>query len=161
MKINVKITKKGLGFFESDKEIVDIDICNGAWKYWDCYMETNEKVPITINTITKAHFLHYPVKDAFPHHDMDLYKETGEIKVVDASIRVYENLLSFLNCRIDNVKQDYKKGTYKLLDYDKKGGVTFYATLFDYDIRRSEETVINDIIFENEGLIEVKIKVIE
>lgn len=161
MKLEIKITKIETGFLRTNKEIATIDICNGHWKYNDNMMETDEKISLTLNTIGKAYYLSKPVKDAYPYYDHKLYKETGEIKVKEASVRLYDNLLDFLNCRINNVKDDYKKGTYKLLDYDKKGGMTFNCVLFEDDIMLSESTVVNDITFKKDGLLEINIKVVE
>ena len=160
MKMNITITQKNVGLFETDKEIVNIDVCNGNWKYMDDMMETDEKIPLTINTVNKSYYLDLPVKDVYAFHDEKLYNETGEIQTKDVSVRTYESLLSFLNHRLNNVKEDYKKGTYKLLDYDKKGGRVFTAVLFEQK-RGQDSNVINDIIYVKKAMIEVKIAVIE
>ena len=159
MKLNVKITQIGVGFLETDKEIVNIDVCNGNWKYNDDMMESDEKIALTINTVNKAHYLHMPVKDAYPLHNHKAFDETREIKVIDALVRPYDNLLTFLNCRLNNVKEDYRKGTYDLLDYADKGGETFMCVLFDDE--NSRDDVVGDIVYKKDALIEVKIAVIE
>ena len=160
MKMNIQITQKGDKMFETDRKIVDIDVCNGNWKYNDDMMETDEKIPLTINTINESYYLDLPVKDVYAFHDNELFAETGEIQIKDASVRTYDSLLSFLNHRLNNIKEDYKKGTYKLLDYDKKGGRVFTAVLFE-EKRGQDNDVINDIIYVKKGMIEVKIAVIE
>lgn len=160
MKMNVKITQKGVGFLESDKEIVNIDVCNGNWKYWDYLMENDEKVALTINTVNKAHYLHLPVKDVIPSHDHKAFEETREIVVKSASVRTYDNLLTYINCRLGNVKDDYKRGAYELFNYDEKGGETFHCVIFENNEHLSGD-VVKDIVFEKEALLEVKIAVVE
>lgn len=160
MNLNIKITQKGTGF-KNDEELVNIDICNGNWKYWDNYFEGYGKESLTINTINKAHYIQLPVKDVYSFHDNELYEKTGEIQVKEVSVRTYPTLLEYLNCRIENVKEDYKKGTYKLLNYDEKGGRTFTATIFENNERIDDADTIKDITYNCKGLIEVQIKVVE
>lgn len=161
MKMNVQIKQIGVGFLETDKEIVNIDVCNGNWKYNDDYMDTDEKIALTINTVNKAHYLHKPVKDVYPIHDHKAYEQNREIIVKDALVRPYDSLLTFLNCRLNNVKEDYKKGTYDLI-YAEKGGETFKCVLFDDDVHASKDgDVVGEIVFKKEALLEVKIAVVE
>ena len=159
MKMNITITNE-----MRNEEIVEICICNGNWKYWDDYMEAlpSEKQSLTINTINKAYYLHYPVKDEIQHYDYDLYKKTGELKETDKSFRAYESLLSFLNYRIDNVKEDYCKWN------DKEH--TFRCAIFDDITRYAEKTIESEISYKsyesycfNKGLkwLTVKIEVID
>ena len=154
MKMNIQITKIGKGFLETDEEIVNIDICNGHWKYWDTY--TEEKVSLTINTIRNAHYINLPVKNAYGFTDVELYNETGEIQTEKAIVRTYNTLLDYLNCRIGNVKEDYKKGHYGRY---YKDGRTFNAVLFK-EPRRCND-ICESIPYELDGEIEVKITVVE
>ena len=158
MKLNIEITKKGTGFFTDDETIVKIDVNNGNWKYWEDSQEGHEKTSLTINNICKSHYIHLPVKDAYGFHDHDLYNETGEIQVKSASVRTYDSLLDYLNYRINNVKEDVKSGTWKLLNYDENGRI-FNATLFK-EVRGNND-VCEDITYELDGEIEVLIKVVE
>ena len=153
MKMNIKLTKIGTGFLENDREIVNIDITNGHWKYWDYHMETDAKEPLTINSINKAHYLHFPVKDAFPYCDTKLAREKHEYKVIDAMVRTYDTLLSYLNCRIENTKEDYWKFGWA---EDK-----FTIVLFDLASEKFREDVTKDVVYEKEALCEVKITVVE
>ena len=159
MKMNITITNE-----MRNEEIVEICICNGNWKYWDDYMEAlpSEKQSLTINTINEAHYLHFPVKDEIQHYDHDLYKKTGELKKTNKSFRVYESLLSFLNYRIDNVKEDYCKWN------DKEH--TFRCAIFDDVTTYSEKTIESEISYKSyeshcfeKGLkwLNIKIEVIE
>ena len=160
MKMNIQITQKDTEERRNGKELVNIDVCNGNWKYIDDVMETYEKIPLTINTVNKSYYLDAPVKDAFGFHDDKIYNETGEIQIKEASVRTYDSLLSFLNYRLNNVKEEYKKGTYKLLGYHENGGHVFNAVLFEKPCREDND-VISDIKYVKESLIEVKIAVIE
>lgn len=159
MNFKIEITQIGKGFLSSDRKIVEIDICNGRWKYWDYYIETDEKIALTINTIGEAHYIGLPVKDAYGFHDDDLYNETGEIQIADAIVRTYCTLLDYLNHRLSNVKEDVKSGTWKLLNWDENGRI-FNAVLFD-EPRRSSDDICEDITYTLEGEIEVKISVVE
>ena len=152
MKMNIQITKIGTGL-RTNEEIVNIDICNGNWKYNDWYMETDEKISLTMNNITEAEYLHYPVKDAYPHYDMEKARKY-ELEVIDASIRSYDSLHKYLVYRINNCKEDYKEHGWTER--------TFNIILFDEKyVKSDEQTVVKDIVYENQGLCEVKITVVE
>ena len=152
MKMNIKITKLETGFLRTPREIVDIDICNGNWKYNDDLMETEEKTSLTLNTICKSHYLSQPVKDAYPIYDHDLFKATGEIQVAEAMVRTYDSLLDYLNHRINNVKDDYKKHGWTEREF----------TIVLYDLTtKLQKDIVKDIVYENNGLCEVKITVVE
>ena len=153
MKMNIKLTKIGTGFLEDDCEIVNIDITNGHWKYNDDHMETDAKEPLTINSINKAHYLHLPVKDAYPFCDHDLLREKNEYKVVDAMVRTYDTLLSYLNCRIENTKEDYWEHGWTERE--------FTIVLFDLASEKFREDVTKDVVYEKEALCEVEITVVE
>ena len=154
MKLNIQITLKETGIFKTEEKIVEIDICNGNWKYWDRYSEDDTKKTLTLNNIHNAHVIHYPVKDAIPSHDIEAWKQDHEIIVNGASVRRYDNLLSYLQCRVDNAKDSYKK----------HGWTEHYyaAVLFEMESYFTrEDTVTKDITYEAEGLIEIKITVVE
>ena len=153
MKFNIEVK------LDSEK-IVDIDISNGSWKYWDSYMEDDEKVALTINTINETHYLQMPVKDAYAFHDMKIYKDKGEVKVESACIRYYDSFLSYLNFRLDNVKEDVKSGFYQRY-YKEKDGRDFTATIFEGKCEDNETSVIDDISYKCKGMIEVRIKMID
>lgn len=162
MKLNIEITKKSTGIFETANKIAEIKICNGHWKYWDDMMESDEEISLTINNIHKTYYLNYPVKDEYKMHDFKLYEETGELKVSDVSVRTYDNLLSYLNYRIGNVKEDYKSGSYQAMGYDEEGGVTFEAFIYEEDSGLHKENSIDrEIIHKYEGKLIVKIEVIQ
>lgn len=158
MKLEIEITQKGKRFHD-DRIIARICICNGNWKYWDDMMEYGTETSLTINTINNSSYLTLPVKDACGIHDFDLYKETGEIQINQAVIRTYDSLLEFLNCRINNIKEDVKDGSYYRY-YHKKGGRTFNAVLFEQE-RYSSKDICEEITFAEESAIEVKIKVVD
>lgn len=118
MKINVTIKNQ-----IKDTEIVEIEICNGNWKYWDDYMDSTEKESLTINTINKAHYLHFPVQDVLQYGlDEEAY-ENGEIVYKKETVRLYHSLLKYLNCRIKNVKESrlFKDQTFECVIYDNFG----------------------------------------
>ena len=154
MKMNIQITKIGTGFLESDKVIADIDICNGNWKYTDNLMESEDKIPLTLNTIRKSHYLDKPVKDAYPFYDHDKLVNDDEIVVTGAMVRTYDNLLDFINCRIKNTKEDHKRHGWTER--------TFEAILFEkVYVRATEDDVVANISYESKGLIEVRMEIIE
>ena len=134
MKIEITITNEA-----RNEEIVEIEICNGNWKYWDDYMEQlpSQKESLTINTINKSYYLHYPVKDEIQHYDYELYKQTGELKKTYKSFRVYDSLLQYLNCRIENVKEDCGKFS------DNKH--TFRCAIFDDVTKYSDKTIESEV----------------
>lgn len=137
MKLNVTIENQ-----MRNEEIVEIEICNGNWKYWDKYMESTEKESLTINTFNKAHYLGFPVKDEL-HFDFDeeTYEETGEIIYRQKSVRTYTTLLEYLNCRINNVKEDahiFKEQTFECVLFD------------DYTDRFSEMELESEITLKSE-----------
>lgn len=150
MKIEVQILKDG-------NTIVKIDISNGRWRYKDDYM--GEKIPLTINNIVESMYLSLPVKDAYSYYNRKLYEETGEVKVAKASVRKYNTLLEYLNHRVNNVKEMYKKGTYKLLEYDKEGGKKYHCTIFEDRIIQ-DKSVMEEVVYKCEGIIEVNIEVV-
>lgn len=133
MKIEITITNEA-----RNEEIVEIEISNGNWKYWDDYMDGFEKESLTINTINKAHYLHFPVKDEIQHYDYDLYRETGELVETDKSFRVYDSLVEYLNCRINNAKE-YK--------YDNKH--TFRCAIFDDITKYSDKTIESEVSYSS------------
>ena len=157
MKLNIQITQIGTGL-TSDELIADIDVCNGNWKYWDKYMETDEKVSLTLNTIRQSYYIELPIKDAYGFHDFDLYDKTGELKIESAAVRTYNTLLDYLNCRIGNIKEDVKKGHYERY-YAEEGGRTFNAVLFKEP--RTSKDVCEAITYNKKAMIEVKIAVVE
>ena len=150
-KINIQITKE-TGFMKTHEEIVNIDICNGNWKYNDNLMETTEKISLTINNICKTNYLSQPVKDAYPIYDHDLFKATGEIQVSEAMVRTYDSLIDYLNHRVNNVKDDYKKHGWTER--------TFTIVLYDLTTKLQKD-MVKDLVYENDGLCEVKITVVE
>jgi len=153
MKMNITITKIGTKIFETDSKIADIDICNGNWRYIDDHMDTDEKVPLTINTIRKSHYLSQPVKDAYPFYDHEALQENDEIKVIDAMVRIYDSFLEYLNCRIDNTKEEYLKYGWTERTYN--------IVLFDLASKKFRTGVTEDIAYEKEALLEVKFTVVE
>lgn len=151
-KMNIQITKEN--HYGEQEKIVNIDIKNGNWKYWDRYCKGEEKQTLTINNVHDMTIINQPVKDALAYHDIELFKETGKLKMTCASVRTYDNLLSYLNCRINNAKDDYKKWGYTERRYT--------AVLFEEEFYLTkDETAIRDITFECKGLIEITIKVLE
>ena len=153
MKMNITLTKIGTGIFETDSKIADITICNGNWRYNDDHIDTDEKVPLTINTIRKSHYLSQPVKDAYPFYDHEALQENNEIKVIDAMVREYDSLLEYLNCRIDNTKEGYCKYGWTERTYN--------IVLFDLSSKKFRENVTEDIVYEKDALLEVKFTVME
>lgn len=152
MKLEIKITKKETGI-RNDETLAEITVNNGNWKYWENHMETTEKQTLTINNIHDARILNQPVKDAIGIHDQEAWKNDREIKVIDAGVRTYDNLLSYLNCRINNVKDCYKRHGWTEAHYT--------AVLFDEVFKLTkDDTVTANIEFETEGLIEIDIRVI-
>lgn len=158
MKMNITITNE-----MRNEEIVEIEISNGNWKYWDDFMDGIEKQSLTINTINKAHYLPFPVKDEIQHYDYDLYRETGELKETYKSFRVYDSLLQYLNCRIGNVKEEQSS---RFADKEH----TFRCAIFDETTRYNGKTIESEISYESSesfcferGLkwLTVKIEVIE
>ena len=148
MNIQIKQANK----YGEMETIADIDIKNGNWKYWDTYMETTEKQTLTINNIQEMNLINQPVKDAIGIHDKELWENERELVISDASVRTYQNLLSYLNYRINNTKEDYKKwgrsyNRYTAVLYDEE----FYLT--------KDEDVVRNITYKAQGLIEIKIKV--
>ena len=155
MKMKIEITKMATGFLRTDKKLAEIEINNGHWRFWENHMECEEteKIPLTINNIHDAFVLNQPVKDAYGLYNSELWKEERKLVVDSAMVRRYENLLGFLNCRINNAKEDYKKWG----DTEK----CYTAVLFEEEYYRcSEDTVVSDIRYEKEALIEVKIEII-
>lgn len=154
MKISIQMTlKHGKRFLEPQK-IAKIDVHNGHWKYWDNMMETDKKESLTLNNISKATYLHQPVKDAISHHDYKNYKENGELVVNDASIRTYNTLLDYIVCRINNTKEAYH-------DYGWKKE-KFNCILFeDVYVKSDENTVVKNIEYRKMGLLTVEMEVIE
>ena len=151
MKMNITINKEDV--FEQ-KEIVNIDICNGNWKYWDIYTETDEKISLTMNNIYEANFLKYPVKDAYPHYDIEKARNENKLEVIDASVRTYNTLHEYLVHRINNCKENYKKH-----GWTEK---TLYIVLFEDEyVKSTEASVIGDIVYKQEDLVEVKIEIVE
>ena len=151
MKMNIEITKIGTKFLETDKTIADIDICNGNWKINEDWMETYDKIPLTINTIGKSRYLTLPVKDAYPFYNKEALIERNECIVEDAMVRPYDSLLEFLNCRINNAKEDFKKFKW----WNER---TFTCVLFDSKIRPSrDEDITGEFVYENKALLEIKI----
>lgn len=137
----------------TDEKLAEITVNNGNWKYWERQMETTEKQTLTINNIHDAVILNRPVKDAIGIYDQEAWENDCEIIVADAMVRTYDNLLSYLNCRINNTKEDYKKHGWTER--------TFTAVLFEPVFKLSkDDTVIANIEHEVETLIEIEIRVI-
>lgn len=151
-KINIKITKKETGF-RNDKKIIDADICNGNWKYWDNHYEFEEKETLTINNICKSIYLSAPVKDAYPFYDHEAVKERHELIVTDAMVRTYDSLIDYLNHRVNNCKEDYKKHGWTER--------TFTIVLFDLSTSKFRDDAVADVVYEKECLCEVKITIME
>lgn len=143
MKMNIQIRNKA-----KDVELVNIDIKNGNWKYWDDYMDNNEKETITINNTHDFHYINLPVKDAIPYYDPEAL-ENNELKITKAFIRPYDSLLGYLNCRIQNIKET--KG---------KKELTANIIIFDEDFDNDKD-VCEDIIYHKDQMVEVKIKVVD
>jgi len=157
VKINIQIRAKRTGYTDDNKLLVEIDINNGHWKYWEDFMETQEKQNLTINNICKTVYLNQPVKDQIQKHDLKLYKETRELKVIGHDTRLYDNLLSYLNYRIDNLKEDYKKfGKYEW-------GRTLEAEikLFNFSGRYTDMGYDEDITFAEDEDVTLKMVVVE
>lgn len=153
MKMNIQITKIEKGFLSNENEIVNIDICNGHWKYEENNWEDG-KISLTLNNICKAHYLHQPVKDAYPFYDFEEVKENNNLIVTDAMVRTYDSLIDYLTHRINNTKEDYKKHGWTER--------TFTIVLFDLSTKKFRDDVTTDIVYEQEGLYcEVKITVVE
>lgn len=143
--MNIKITKLETGFLRTPSKIIDIDICCGNWKYWDDHKETTEKQSLTINTICNSTYLSLPVKDAVGMHDENEWKENRKIIIADAFVRTYDSLIDYLNHRINNAKDSCLKEH------------TFHCVLFEDNCLSKDQTVVNDITYEKESLLEVKI----
>ena len=141
------------GFLRTNEEIVNIDICNGNWKYWDTHSETEEKTSLTINNIYNAHYLNKPVKDVYPFYDYEKAREENILIVTDAMVRTYDTLLGYLNCRINNSKEEYKKYGWTERTYN--------IIMFDESIVRSSDDVTEGVNYNKGNLIEVKITVVE
>ena len=156
MKLNVTIENQ-----MRNEEIVEIEICNGNWKYWDNYMESTEKESLTINTFNKAHYLAFPVKDEIKFDlDKEAY-EKGEIIYRQKSVRIYDTLLEFLNCRINNVKEDahiFKEQTFECVIFDDYAGRFSEMELESEITLKSEESYCFD---KGAKRLTVKIEVIE
>lgn len=151
-KFNINIKQENI--YGELETIVDIDINRGNWKYWDRYFQNREKIKLTINNIHDVTIVNMPVKDAVPIWDMDIWENERELIVKDACIRTYDNLLSYLNCRIDNMKELNKK-------YGRMHE-NWTAVLFEREIvRNKDNAVVRDIKYEQEDLIEICIKVVE
>ena len=152
MKMNIKITKQATGIYTEDEVIIDIYINNGNWRYWENYFENNETQSLTINNICKSNYLSQPVKNAYPIHDHDLLKKTGELQVTGAMVRTYDSLIDYLNHRINHVKEDYKKH-----GWDER---EFTIVLYDLTTKLQKD-IVKDIVYEKEGLCKVEIRVVE
>lgn len=150
MKFEITITKIGTKFLETDETIANISVCNGNWRYNDIHMETEEKVSVTINTINQAHFLLYPVKDAYPIHNTEEALE-GNLIVEKAIVRPYDNLLTYLNCRINNAKEEYRKYGWTERTYN----------IIMLEGTQNRKDIVADIVYDKKRLVEVKIEVIE
>lgn len=153
MKLNITIKSE-----KWNTEIVNIDIKNGNWKYIDDTMETDEKISLTMNNVREAYYLSMPVKDEYPHYDWDLYKETGEVKQIGATVRTYDNLHEFLICRINNTKEDATR-KYR---YEEKIINHYKCALLDKKfVKTADVTMDSEIVFEKKDDLTVTIEVIE
>lgn len=150
MKIEIKITKIGTGFLETDEEIVNICVCNGNWKYWDDYFEGYEKESLTINTINKAHYLSLPVNDAYPIHNREEALQ-GNLIIEQAIVRPYNNLLEYLNCRIENTKEEYCKHGWTER--------TYHIVMLEGDSDRNDVTA--ERLYDKVNELELNFRVIE
>lgn len=149
MKLNIQITKETGDIYEGEK-IIDIDINNGHWKYWDIYSQTTEKTTLTLNNFYEATFLTQPVKDAITHFDENEWEKNKKLIIDDAYVRTYDTLMDYLNCRICNIKEMNKKE------------MTLFITLFKQEYVKSNEcSVIEDITYKQYGLLKVEIKKVE
>ena len=157
MKLNVTIENQ-----MRNEEIVEIEICNGNWKYWDDYMDSTEKESLTINTFNKAHYLAFPVNDEIKFDiDQEAYENDGEIIYRQKSVRTYDSLLNYLNCRIQNVKEDahiFKEQTFECVLFDDIEGMTSERTLTENLVYKSEESRLGN---KGAKILTVKIEVIE
>ena len=145
-KMQIKITKHETGFLRTPETIVEIDINCGNWKYWDDMQETTEKTSLTINNIGKSYYLTTPVKDAIGYHDQEAWEENREIIIKGASVRTYDSLLEYLNCRINNAKESCLKNH------------TFNAVMFEEDfVKSTDNTVVKDIVYTKPVRITVEI----
>ena len=150
MKIEIQITKIGNGFLETDKEIANICVCNGNWKYWDDYFEGYEKESLTINTINKAHYLSLPVNDAYPIHNHEEAVQ-GNLIVEQAIVRPYSNLLEYLNCRIKNTKEEYCKYGWTERTYN--------IVMLEGKVNRKD--VVADRVYDKKSELEITFRVIK
>ena len=148
-KYNIKITKETGAVYEKEK-IVEIDINNGHWKYWDNFAETEEKTSLTMNNFYDATYLKYPVKDAVIHYNQKELEENRKLVQDDAYVRTYDTLMGYLNCRIHNFKDMRSKE------------MTLYIVLFEQKfVRSNEDDITGNIVYEQEGLLKVEFKKVE
>lgn len=150
-KLNIQITKENR--YDGQEKILDIDIKNGNWKYWEDHFEFEEKQSLTINNICKSFYLSTPVKDAYPFYDYEHLEETNELIVKDAMVRTYDSLLDYLNHRVNNCKDDYKKHGWTERE--------FTIILFKLGTDKFRCGAVEDIVYEKECLCEVKITIME
>lgn len=156
-KFNIQIIAKRNGYTDENTKIAEIDICNGHWKYWGEELENNgEKIGLTLNNISKAYNLFRPVKDEIPRYDFKHYEKTGEIIEIGKITRDYDNLLEFINCRIDNLKEDMKKKSWEIIGENSKEYPCF--VFFD---RSSNDSIRENIVYGYDEELLVKIIVIE
>lgn len=154
MKMNIQITKIETGFLKFNEEIVNIDINNGNWKYWDRFSETEEKTPLTMNNFHDATILGQPVKDALPHYDEEKWENEDELVQDDAYVRTYDTLMGYLNCRIGNLKDSYKRR-------GKTELITNIVLFNKKYVRSNEDDIVGNAVYEAEDLLEVKITIVE
>lgn len=155
MKMNIQITQKTSKYVTwNNEKVVEIDIKNGNWKYWDYHQDTNEKTSLTINNIADAFYLHQPVKDTYTFYNHEAIKNEHKLIIEGVDVRMYETLIEYLNRRINNAKEDYKA-------YGDKEKV-YKCVLFEQEFENSRTNdATGNIIYEVEGLLEVKITMVE
>lgn len=155
-KFNINIEKANK--YNEFETIVEININNGNWKYWDDYMESDDKISLTINNIGEAYYLTQPVKEAVGMYDIELLKQ-NKAKVVGANINTFNTLIEFINYRLNNVKEDVKSNIYDIV-FAKKGGRTFNAVLLDQPTFTSKD-IVEDITYSDATEIRMTIKLVE
>ena len=155
MKLNIQITN------QTNEKIIDLDVNCGNWKYNDDYMETDEKISLTMNNIFEAHYLGLPVKDAYGIHDRELWENERKIQVEKAYVRPYETLHKYLCHRINNAKEEFKSPVCDIMEYKEKG-ITYTAVLFDeIYVKNDDEDIVKPTEYELETMITVKINWVE
>lgn len=136
-KINLKIIAKRTGQRDAYKTLVNIDIKNGNWYYWDIHQKTSTKVPISINTVCKSFYLSLPVKDQIETEDKSI-------------VRTYDSLLEYLNFRLNYINDNY----WRILDTTT---VEFEITLFKCGfLNREDITAYIPYLVDEEAIVKIR-----